>query len=355
MATLAPIEVPATDIPESLPTEEPPTATPVPIEEPTLVPIEEPTLVPIEEPTTVPTEEPTTETPDLTPTEEPPATTSPVVAETVAYSFDGVLPLANGYHYEGWAIVDGEPVSTGKFNVNEDGELVGVDQEVSAISEFTTGTDLSQATAIEVTIEPPGDSDESPSSVKFLSGGVEGDPYFSADLTVNSAAALGDDFTGASGTFILATPTDDDEGNETSGIWFIDLSGGDPGPGLQLPELSEGFEYEGWVIIDDVPVSTGKFRDLAAADSGDPYSGPNPGQPFPGEDFLENAPEGLTFPADIQGKQVVISIEPVPDNSPDPFVLKPLIGEIPESAESQFNYALDNQAAGFPGGVVDIK
>jgi hypothetical protein len=63
----------------------------------------------------------------------------------------------------------------------------------------------------------------------------------------------------------------------------------------------------------------------------------------------------LTFPADIQGKQVVISIEPVPDDSPDPFVLKPLIGEIPESAESQFNYALDNQAAGFPGGVVDIK
>ena len=39
-------------------------------------------------------------------------------------NISGIDPLANGYHYEGWAIVDGAPVSTGKFNVNENGEFV---------------------------------------------------------------------------------------------------------------------------------------------------------------------------------------------------------------------------------------
>lgn len=331
VATLAPTEVPATEIPESLPTREPASAT------------------------VVPTEVPATQTPASPPTEEPPATTSPITRETVAYNIAGISPLANGYHYEGWAIIDGEAVSTGKFNVNDSGELVDLGEAASAIAEFTTGIDLSEATEIVVTIEPPGDTDATPSNVKYLAGEVQGDAFLSADLTVNHTAVLGDDYTGASGTFILATPTDDDESNETNGIWFINLSAGVPGPGLQLPGLPEGFEYQGWLILDSIPVSTGKFGDPAAADSGNPYSGPKPGNPFPGEDFLQNAPDGLTFPTDILGSGVVISIEPVPDDSPDPFVLKPLIGVIPEDAESLNNYPLENQATGFPAGVVDIK
>ncbi len=45
-----------------------------------------------------------------------------------------------------------------------------------------------------------------------------------------------------------------------------------------------------------------------------------------------NAPKGLTFPLDIRGGKAVISIEPVPDNSPNPFLLKPLVGDIDASA-----------------------
>ena len=33
-------------------------------------------------------------------------------------SLSGVEPLTNGFHYEGWLIIDGQPVTTGKFNVN---------------------------------------------------------------------------------------------------------------------------------------------------------------------------------------------------------------------------------------------
>ncbi len=186
-------------------------------------------------------------------------------------------------------------------------------------------------------------------------GDVSRQSAAAADLSVSHSAALGNDFTGAAGTFILATPTNGADTNETSGIWYIDLSSGGPTPGLQLPPLPPSFEYEGWVIIDGTPVSTGKFRDVAAADSGNPYSGPEPGKPFPGEDFLQNAPDGLTFPTDIRGRTAAISIEPIPDDSPAPFALKPLVGGIPADGEAFTNYRLGNQAGGFPTGSAVIK
>ena len=272
--------------------------------------------------------------------------------ETLALSLSGIRPLANGYHYEGWAIIDGSPVSTGKFNVNDDGDLVDLSGGVIANGEFAAGTDLSDAAVIAITVEPAGDTDSVPSGAKYLAGDVSD---LSADVTAGHSAALGDDFTGASGTYILATPTDDDDANETSGIWYIDLSSGAGMPGLQLPALPPAWEYEGWVIFDGTPVSTGRFTDVAAADSGNPFSGPNPGKPFPGEDFLGNAPAGLTFPADIRGMGAAISIEPVDDDSPAPFVLKPLVGSIPADGETMVNYQLDNQAGGFPTGTAVIR
>jgi hypothetical protein len=71
---------------------------------------------------------------------------------------------------------------------------------------------------------------------------------------------------------------------------------------------------------------------------------------FPGEDFLENAPAGLTFPTDLAGGVAVISIEPDPDNSTDPFTLKPLVGNIPADAVDHTLYQMGNNAAGFPTG-----
>ena len=240
--------------------------------------------------------------------------------ETLALGLTGIRQLANGYHYEGWAIIDGSPVSTGKFNVNDDGGLVDLSGRVIANGEFVAGTDLSDAAVIAITIEPAGDTDSVPSGAKYLAGSVSDG---SADVTVGHSAALGDSLTGAAGTYILATPTDDDDTNETSGIWYIDLSSGLAGPGLQLPALPPAWEYEGWVIFDGTPVSTGRFTDVAAADSGNPFSGPLPGKPFPGEDFLRNAPAELTFPADIRAMGAAISIEPVDDDSPGDDVRVP--------------------------------
>ena len=101
-------------------------------------------------------------------------------------------------------------------------------------------------------------------------------------------------------------------------------------------------------------MTTGTFLASDAADDSAPFSGANPGPPFPGEDFLQNAPDGLTFPVDLAGGTAVISIEPSPDDSPAPFTLKPLVGAIPSDATDHFIYAMDNNAAGFPSGSATI-
>ena len=77
-----------------------------------------------------------------------------------------------------------------------------------------------------------------------------------------------------------------------------------------------------------------------------------PGPPFPGEDFLVSAPMGLTFPTDIAGGTGVISIEPDPDNSPNPFTLKPLVGNIPATAIDHTNYNMNANLSSFPTGTV---
>ena len=265
--------------------------------------------------------------------------------------FAGIEPLANGFHYEGWTIVGGVPVTTGKFNVNSSGELVDLSGGIIAGGAFRTPIDLSSATAVVITIEPDGDIDGIPADTHYVSGSVTNG---SADLTIGHGAALGSHFSDASGVYILATPTDGPDTNENSGIWFLDLSSGSPAQGLNLPLLPAGWEYEGWAVIGGIPVSTGRFNTSTEADLDLVFSGPLSGPPFPGEDFLVNAPDGLTFPVDLAGGAAVISVEPVPDDSAAPFTLKPLVGTIPEDATDHTVYPLENKASGFPGGTARI-
>ncbi|MBD3275483.1 MAG: hypothetical protein GF372_09245 [Candidatus Marinimicrobia bacterium] len=260
--------------------------------------------------------------------------------------------LQNGYHYEGWALVDGSPVTTGKFNVNSMGQAVDLEGNMIPNGEFTVGGDLGSATAVIISIEPDGDTDPAPSNTKYLAGDVAQDM---ATLDVSHSAALGDDFTSAMGDYILATPTNGSDSDENSGIWFLDPTGASPVAGLDIPTLPAGWKYEGWVVIDGTPVTTGKFTDPAAADEAAPYSGTMDGPPFPGEDFLNNAPAGLTFPTDLSGQTAVISIEPEMDDTEAPFTLKPLAGMIPDPATDHTLYSMNNQADGFPTISVSIS
>ncbi|SFD32598.1 anti-sigma factor [Algibacter pectinivorans] len=238
-------------------------------------------------------------------------------------SLDGLENLGDNFVYEGWIIVDGDPVSTGVFTVNDNGEL-------SETSFPILKETLDAATNFVLTIEPAVDPDPAPADTKLLIGS------FSGESASVSSAGIVADFATSSGTYILATPTDSDDTNESSGVWFLDNSSGSPVAGLELPALSAGWQYEGWVVFDGVPVTTGTFLDPAMADDNaatSPFKGSvNNGPGYPGEDYVMGSAAGITFPTDLKGRTIVISVEPNPDNSPAPFTLKPLAHVVPEDA-----------------------
>jgi hypothetical protein len=254
----------------------------------------------------------------------------------------GLADLGSGYAYEGWIMVNGTPVSTGVFTVNSNGQLSKSDFQLNP-------QQLDNATAFILTIEPSPDSDPAPSNIHLVAGDFSGN---NASLSVDHAAAIGNNFEDAAGTYILATPTDGMDTNEKSGVWFLNPDAG-PGPALTLPVLPAGWKYEGWAVINDTPVTIGKFTTSSGADEAAPYSGAMPGPPFPGEDFLMNAPSGLTFPLDLSGQKIVITIEPEPDNSAEPFLLKPLAGDVPANSMNMTSYTLTNNvSSSFPSGSV---
>lgn len=256
-------------------------------------------------------------------------------------NISGLEDLGSSAMYEGWIMVEGVPKTTGTFSVNSSGAL-------SQSSFDLNSDDLSSATAFILTIEPNPDPSPNPSDVHILAGDFSGT---TASLTVGHAAALGDDFSSISGKYILATPTNGPDTDEKSGIWFLDLSSGSPAVGLNLPTLPAGWKYEGWTVINGVPVTSGTFTSVNVIDDADPFSSTQPGPPFPGEDYLVNAPMGLTFPTNLAGGTAVISIEPFPDNSPNPFTLKPLIKMIPNDAADHVTYTLDKNLSSFPTGI----
>ena len=264
--------------------------------------------------------------------------------KSITVNITGLEDLGADYVYEGWLIVNGSPVTTGTFTVDANGNLSETMFEL-------TGSDVDNATKFVLSIEPKNDSDPAPAATKMMAGDFSGT---NASLTI---APVGD-FSNAAGKYILATPTDGADTHENSGIWFLDLSTGAPTVGLDLPQLPDGWKYEGWVVINGQPVTTGTFTNTMATDDADPFSGsmalPDVNGTdgfFPGEDFLMNAPSGLNFPTDIAGGMAVISVEPYPDNSANPFTLKPLVQPIPADAMDHTVYEM-GQNLSFPTGTV---
>ena len=240
-------------------------------------------------------------------------------------NINGLEDLGASAIYEGWIIVGGTPISTGTFSVDGNGTL--------STQSFTVDAgDLEAATKFVLTVEPVPDNDPAPSDQKLLAGDFANN---SATLSTGVEPALGS-FNNSAGLLFLRTPTDETDGNNGNdqyGVWFGN-PGMPPTAGLTLPVLPTGWAYEGWVIGDAGPISTGTFTEFGVRDDSNIFSGTenNAGPPIPGEDFFNNTPAGETFPLDVRGRRVVISVEPVPDNSPAPFLLKPLISDLASDA-----------------------
>lgn len=258
------------------------------------------------------------------------------LALPLSLMFTDLPDLGADYVYEGWLIVDEAPVATGRFSVTPEQQNVEVQLDRDTFAAATTFV---------LTIEPAFGDDPAPSAVHLLAGDI--DNSGKANLSTAHPAALGTDFATAMGGYLLETPTSADEGDYDQGLWFLDVAGG-PGPSLALPPLPEGWVYEGWVVIDDTPTSTGRFTDVGAADDdgAGPSAGPNAAPPFPGQDFISPA-------RTVVGGTVVISVEPEPDNSPMPFALKPLVDDVVEDVGAGVLQPMGTNA-GLPLGIAEL-
>lgn len=253
-------------------------------------------------------------------------------AGTVTVNFSGLEDLGPDAMYEGWLIVNGSPVSTGVFSVDGSGVP-------SQTSFNVSDSDADDAVAFVLTIEPSPDPNPAPADSHILAGDVSNG---SASVTVDHPAALGNDFTSSTGSFILAVPSDTGNvGSYANGIWY--LTPPNPDAGLNLPTLPAGWAYEGWVVDTGagVPISTGTFTSVSGADSdgGGSTAGPGGTPPFPGQDFISPLRD-LT-----SGHLAVISIEPVPDNATTPFTLKPLVTAITDPGGAGISQSMNNNAA----------
>ena len=255
---------------------------------------------------------------------------------TVTMNFSGLDVLTDGFEYEGWVIVNGAPQSTGTFtNPN------------SVQTHSMPTADLDVATKFILSIES--DNDPAPSNTKIMSGDFIGNANSLTLSFENQVPGILD----IGGSFILASPTDALD-NDEAGVWFMDP----PNAGLtNLPSLGAGWKYEGWVVVgenNDIVLSTGKFDSATGSDSSSFFSGNLTAPAFPGEDFLATgvAIPGLVFPLDLRNKTVVVSIEPEPDNSSEPFVLKPLIGSASSITGGGNVNSMTLNNASFPSGTV---
>lgn len=242
---------------------------------------------------------------------------SDTTAQTRAVNsvFTDLDVLGDDYVYEGWLITSSGPVSAGRFQSSG----------ASTSFSFDASTEVVEvATAYVLTIEPVEGDDPAPAATHVLAGDLISD---AAALSISHPAALSTDFTGATGVFGMAVPSDDTgTGTFQNGIWWLQ----NPPTaiaGLTLPELPEGWVYEGWVVGSEGPISTGRFSavDEADSDGAGVTGGANAAPAFPGQDFINPSP------VDLVGLAAVISVEPEPDNSLAPFIIKPLVDSVIEN------------------------
>ena len=263
-----------------------------------------------------------------------------------------------GRVFEGWALVSGQPVSTGQFVLDAsvtpkrvtsvDGATLYGTTASASFGPASTGLGtafpfITLATGFFIAVEPAGAND-----------GVPGDVLMAADMNATGCVltaagvatgavnwALGD-WTSASGVVTLMTPTNGASTN-ASGVWFINGASTDAGiitPGLSIPTPTGAWRVQGWVRNSGATpntFSTGQFTSAVRPDN-DAQSTPtrgslNIGPMVPGQDFI-NAVANTTPALDLASGtwSVEVTVEPAVDNSVAPFPLLLLSATIPTTA-----------------------
>lgn len=161
-----------------------------------------------------------------------------------------------------------------------------------------------------------------------------------------------------SARYTLYTPTDGNlASNPFGGIWFVDsVDANKTTAGLNIPVLTAGWIYEGWIEIAGNKLSTGRFRNPRAADLFNGYSATSASVPFPGEDFISNAPSGFNFPLDLRGAKTYVTLE-INDGRTRGTLQGSVIYEatIPNDAVSLKSYSMTLKNPSYPKGSAVIK
>ncbi|MCZ6805609.1 MAG: hypothetical protein O7F08_01545 [Deltaproteobacteria bacterium] len=300
--------------------------------------------------------------------------------QTLHLTFSGLPTLENGHYYEGWAVIDGEDWSTGRFNVGPDGELVALDGEPTG-GDYDAGIDLSETSLVAITRHPPLDAmgkDSTGPVVPHLISGTVVD--LEAPMSVHGGGSLNATFTDATAVVTL----------RDVGFQLTDIA---------LPELSGGWVYEAWVDVGGAATSLGRFGGANAAGSDALMSKEDlmakaemqakaameakaamdakaamealAGTDQPNDEPVANeghhdhsahdaSTESGAYPAlrsmvDPRGGRVFITVEANADDSPEPYGVYALAIEIPSDAVTGSEFALAELALGLPTGWATIK
>jgi len=248
-------------------------------------------------------------------------------------TFDNVGPNTSPQHDSGF-------VSLGEFNVDANGSVVGRDGNPARIK-LPEGRNLQLLSDVVITVQRNGENEDRGQAI--IGGRFRGDASRAiATLDISYADALGSDFATVSGKYAIMAPTSPADSN--SGVWFVDRTVGLV-PGLvNLPTI-RNWTYEGWVVDNFDPdhpryYSTGKFlkANVADFDSAGPGRGSGTGLSFPGQDFINGAPSKPDLR--LSRYSIMITVEPFPDNSSDPFFLRLLTSVSPSPGASTLYNAI---------------
>lgn len=230
-------------------------------------------------------------------------------------------PRASGTPHE-----DDSYISIGKFIVQDDGSMLGLDGNPAA---FVIPADVDPGLLADalLTIQNEGDAPGVPGP-RLLAGDFLGSETRAYDtLRLTGREAFGDSLGRLYSWCVLDAPTSDAPDDSVRGVWFVNMERDpitdvvtDTLPGLALAKLptntdNADWDYQTWLIryasgrvAEYVPL--GRFRNPAMADSngaGD-GAGDAPGRHYqvPGEDFAR----GLIRTLNDGNYGIVVTLEP---------------------------------------------
>lgn len=274
---------------------------------------------------------------------------SPDEGSQVTINIENLPSISETAKYQAWFY--GENAAVGKIGVL----TPDANGKVDAVFDVKL-SEMKRAKYILVTVEP--NLHDSlilrPGPLRLIAGTIG---VNSAALTAQHDLAKKLNFTEAAGKYTLYTPTSAATNDEKSGVWFVELLNNTASAGLNLPPVPAGCAYQGWVITNGQTISTGKFTVLDDSDLDDTYSDELAAPKFPGEDFIKEPPAGFTFPLDLSGASLFITLESSADVSDLPAGVKVLQATIPADAAASTTYQMQpvNNTIPSPSGSLVMK